>query len=208
MKNLDKHPPTIRSGPVDRCGQTFAHQHHKACEWCAWMTPVCCMCPMHNGTAAKEPHVWSHLREQAALSLAFPVDDLEVARTFWTCLGVKRACRSEMGGFDFFGHQLSARCENPSQRRRPKIWSTVTVFKCGILVSFTMGSMEDLRALPQEHGAHFVIEPKVRFQGKPGEQATMFVQGPSGNVLGLRLFAARRMFCKMILVGNGRVGRG
>jgi hypothetical protein len=32
-------------------------------------------------------------------------------------------------------------------------------------------------------GISFLIEPTVRFPGKPGEQATLFVADPSGNVL-------------------------
>ncbi len=32
-------------------------------------------------------------------------------------------------------------------------------------------------------GARFLVEPTVRFEGQTGEQATMFVLGPSGNVL-------------------------
>ena len=35
----------------------------------------------------------------------------------------------------------------------------------------------------------FVIEPTVRFRGKPGEQATMFLRDPSGNALEFKAFA-------------------
>jgi extradiol dioxygenase family protein len=38
-------------------------------------------------------------------------------------------------------------------------------------------------------GTHFVIEPTVRFQGQPGEQATMFFLDPSGNALELKAMA-------------------
>lgn len=34
----------------------------------------------------------------------------------------------------------------------------------------------------------FVIEPYIRFQGKVGEQATMFFQDPSGNALEFKAF--------------------
>ena len=34
----------------------------------------------------------------------------------------------------------------------------------------------------------FVIEPYVRFEGKPGEQATMFFKDPFGNALEFKSF--------------------
>jgi extradiol dioxygenase family protein len=43
---------------------------------------------------------------------------------------------------------------------------------------------ERLRARQVE----FVIEPYVRFQGQPGEQATMFFLDPSGNALEFKSF--------------------
>jgi len=35
----------------------------------------------------------------------------------------------------------------------------------------------------------FIIEPTVRFKGKPGEQATMFFRDPAGNALELKAMA-------------------
>ena len=34
----------------------------------------------------------------------------------------------------------------------------------------------------------FVIEPHVRFEGQPGEQATMFLLDPSGNAIEFKAF--------------------
>jgi extradiol dioxygenase family protein len=34
-----------------------------------------------------------------------------------------------------------------------------------------------------------VIEPTIRFEGKPGEQATMFLRDPAGNALEFKAFA-------------------
>ncbi|MND08773.1 hypothetical protein D3C83_316370 [compost metagenome] len=34
----------------------------------------------------------------------------------------------------------------------------------------------------------FLIEPHIRFQGEPGEQATMFFHDPSGNALEFKSF--------------------
>jgi len=46
------------------------------------------------------------------------------------------------------------------------------------------GLAERLRAA----GVEFVIEPKIRFEGQVGEQATMFFLDPSGNALEFKGF--------------------
>ena len=46
-------------------------------------------------------------------------------------------------------------------------------------------------------GAKFIIEPRVRFAGQAGEQATLFVLDPSGNALEFKAFKdSRRLFAK------------
>ena len=43
----------------------------------------------------------------------------------------------------------------------------------------------------------FVIEPYIRFQGLPGEQATMFFYDPSGNALEFKAFRdPRQLFAR------------
>jgi extradiol dioxygenase family protein len=51
--------------------------------------------------------------------------------------------------------------------------------------------MEEWRALADRltaKGVEFVIEPKIRFAGEVGEQATMFFLDPSGNALEFKGF--------------------
>jgi extradiol dioxygenase family protein len=46
--------------------------------------------------------------------------------------------------------------------------------------------MNDWEAMAERlkaRGIDFIIEPYIRFQGQPGEQATMFFLDPSGNAL-------------------------
>ena len=38
-------------------------------------------------------------------------------------------------------------------------------------------------------GVDFILPPQVRFQGQPGEQATLFFLDPSGNALEFKAFA-------------------
>ncbi|MGR9108857.1 MAG: VOC family protein, partial [Gammaproteobacteria bacterium] len=40
----------------------------------------------------------------------------------------------------------------------------------------------------QANGIVFLIEPHIRFQGQPGEQATLFFLDPSGNALEFKGF--------------------
>ena len=37
-------------------------------------------------------------------------------------------------------------------------------------------------------GVSFVLEPRIRYPGQPGEQATMFLLDPSGNALEFKSF--------------------
>ena len=40
----------------------------------------------------------------------------------------------------------------------------------------------------REAGLPFVVEPRIRYAGQPGEQATMFLLDPSGNALEFKSF--------------------
>lgn len=40
----------------------------------------------------------------------------------------------------------------------------------------------------KDNGQKFEIEPYTRFEGKPGEQSTMFFKDPSGNALEFKSF--------------------
>ena len=52
------------------------------------------------------------------------------------------------------------------------------------------------RRLP-EMGLGFVIEPRVRFRGQAGEQATFFLRDPAGNALEFKAFAdPSRLFAR------------
>jgi len=40
----------------------------------------------------------------------------------------------------------------------------------------------------KKKGVDFIIEPYIRFEGQPGEQATMFFMDPAGNALEFKSF--------------------
>jgi len=55
----------------------------------------------------------------------------------------------------------------------------------------------ELASRLERAGQEFVIAPTVRFEGEPGEQATMFLLDPAGNALEFKAMAdLRKLFAK------------
>jgi extradiol dioxygenase family protein len=124
--------------------------------------------------------------------IAFPVRDIAEARAFYGgVLGCPEG-RSDTDwvDFDLYGHQIVAHRvggDAPSiAGTNPVDGDAVPVPHFGVVLS-----MADWRALADRlvaAGVRFVIEPHVRFAGKPGEQGTMFFLDPSGNALEFKGF--------------------
>ena len=122
--------------------------------------------------------------------LAFPVHDLAAARRFYgELLGCPEGRSSdEWIDFNFYGHQIVAHLapdETGDVRKSAVDGHGVPVRHFGIVLP-----MKDWEALAQrlKGKVDFVIEPYVRFQGLPGEQATMFFLDPSGNAMEIKAF--------------------
>ena len=122
--------------------------------------------------------------------LAFPVTDLDEARQFFVgILGCREGrSASRWVDFDFYGHQISAhlRPKVEGSDRNAVDGDAVPVRHFGLILPFE--EWEQLRDHLTRCGAEFLIEPKIRFRGKPGEQGTMFVRGPSGNAVEFKTF--------------------
>ena len=124
--------------------------------------------------------------------LAFPVHDLAAARAFYGgVLGCPEGRSSERWiDFDLYGHQIVAHLAEGSagvQASNSVDSDDVPVPHFGIVMQ-----MDEWRALADKlkaAGIKFVIEPKIRFAGEVGEQATMFFLDPSGNALEFKAFA-------------------
>jgi len=124
--------------------------------------------------------------------LAFPVHDLSAAREFYgTVLGCEEGRSSERWiDFNLYGHQIVAHLAENSAgvKASNKVDAdNVPVPHFGIVLP-----MDEWRVLADrltEKGIDFVIEPKIRFAGEVGEQATMFFLDPSGNALEFKAFA-------------------
>lgn len=121
--------------------------------------------------------------------LAFPVHDLAAARGFYGgLLGCPEGRSSdEWIDFDFFGHQIVAHLA-PDMQPRP-VSNAVDGHNVPVPHFGAVLAMEEWRKLADrlgEGGVSFVIAPTIRFEGLPGEQATMFFLDPSGNALELK----------------------
>ncbi|GFR47958.1 hypothetical protein Agub_g9762 [Astrephomene gubernaculifera] len=118
--------------------------------------------------------------------LAFPVRDVQEAREFYC--GVLGCTEGRSAAtwvdFNFFGHQVVAHLVKgysaaASHNQVDGDPVPVPHFGAALTVDHFHQLAEQLKA----KGIKFVIEPHLRFQGKPGEQWTMFFQDPSGNAL-------------------------
>jgi extradiol dioxygenase family protein len=136
----------------------------------------------------------------ALFHLAFPVNDLEAARSFYGgVLGCPEGRSSDAWvDFDLFGHQIVAhlRCNGGgAETSNPVDNRDVPIPHFGLILS--MDEFDRLAERVRGAGVEFVIEPYVRFKGEVGEQATMFFLDPSGNALEFKAFADRsRIFAK------------
>jgi len=124
--------------------------------------------------------------------LAFPVDDLEAARRFYgELLGCPEGRSADHWiDFDLRGHQIVAHLAPQAAPRRssnPVDGEEVPVPHFGLVLS--MDEWSALADRLQEANVDFVIEPSIRFEGEPGEQATMFLLDPAGNALEFKAMA-------------------
>lgn len=122
--------------------------------------------------------------------LAFPVADLNSARQFYGDVMGCREGRSSEGwvDFDFFGHQITAHNVGAGKGAavNPVDGHGVPIPHFGIVL--TMTEWRALKARFEAAGIAFGVEPHIRWEGKRGEQATMFVRDPSGNALEFKAF--------------------
>lgn len=124
--------------------------------------------------------------------LAFPVDDIAAARRFYgDLLGCPEGRSAENWvDFDLHGHQIVAHLAPGQVRGRstnPVDGEDVPVPHYGLVLP--MGEWKRLAQRLQDAGVDFVISPTVRFEGQPGEQATMFLLDPAGNALEFKAMA-------------------
>jgi len=123
--------------------------------------------------------------------LAIPVHDLEAAGEFYCGLlgcGVGRS-DTRWTDVDFFGHQVTLHLVEDMERNaasNPVDGDQVPARHFGIVMD--MPDWQELALRLQKAGTAFLIEPRIRFEGQVGEQATMFLLDPAGNALEFKSF--------------------
>ena len=128
--------------------------------------------------------------------LAFAVTDLAATRNFYgDLLGCPEGRSSAHWiDFDFFGHQLVAHLVEPAagegSSNDPATnevdGDSVPIPHFGAVLDWD--TWQALAARLRSAQVAFRIEPRIRFEGQIGEQATMFFLDPAGNALELKAF--------------------
>ena len=131
------------------------------------------------------------LNEIPPFHIAFPVNDLEAARSFYGgVLGCNEGRSSQQWiDFSLFGHQIVAHLNQDhvnSVHSNPVDGHDVPVPHFGVVLPWE--AWRDLAQRLKGQNVQFVIEPYVRFEGEVGEQATMFFLDPAGNALEFKTF--------------------
>ncbi|MBT8243678.1 MAG: VOC family protein [Winogradskyella sp.] len=123
--------------------------------------------------------------------LAIPVHNLELCRNFYTnTLSLEEGRSSNHWvDYNFFGHQLVIHLKEQPQVDAPTNsvdGKDVPVPHFGVVLAWD--TFHKFAVLLKSKGITFIIEPYIRFEGKVGEQATMFFKDPSGNALEFKAF--------------------
>ena len=134
----------------------------------------------------------NHIKNLRPFHLAFPVFDLEEARDFYVnTLGCSIGRESDQWiDFNLYGHQIVAHLspnEIKDESRNQVDGDEVPVRHFGVILE--NNEWQKLVDRLKTKGEDFLIEPRVRFEGKSGEQRTLFILDPSGNALEFKSFA-------------------
>ncbi|MFK7756960.1 MAG: VOC family protein [Flavobacteriales bacterium] len=123
---------------------------------------------------------------------AFKVKDLTTTRRFYVeLLGCEEGRSSETWvDFNFFGHQLSAHVSSdiPALDYCGQVDGIkVPIPHFGCLLS--EAQFTEIQGKLEAAEVSFVVKPQVRYEGKVGQQRTMFVFDYSGNPLEFKSFS-------------------
>ncbi|MEE4348666.1 MAG: VOC family protein [Pacificimonas sp.] len=117
--------------------------------------------------------------------LAFPVDDLAAARAFYVdLLGCAEGRSADRWiDLDFFGHQITAHLADDiaPPHHNPVDGDAVPIPHFGAILS--PEAFAEIAERLTAANTDFIIPPRTRFAGQPGEQSTMFLRDPAGNAI-------------------------
>jgi len=122
--------------------------------------------------------------------LAFNVRDLDATRQFYgDVLGcVEGRATATWVDYNFFGHQISLHLGEPFKTEATGQVGDHLVPMPHLGVVLMMDDWAALAKQLEDHNVDFEIPPSLRFEGEPGEQATMFFLDPSGNPIEVKGF--------------------
>jgi len=122
--------------------------------------------------------------------LAIPVLDLGAAKDFYiNILGCSKGRSSAKWiDFNFYGHQLVCHevKESINKNMNDVDGNNIPVPHFGIILDWK--EFHSLSTDLQSKNINFIIEPTIRFKGKVGEQAIMFLKDPSDNAIEFKSF--------------------
>lgn len=127
--------------------------------------------------------------------VAIVVHDLNEARKFYGgVLGCPEGRSSDMWvDFNLYGHQFVCHTGPESRAKMSGLsvrnlvdGDNVPVPHYGVVLAWE--EWEKLVARLTDARVNFLLAPRIRFAGKPGEQGTFFVADPTGNVLEFKGF--------------------
>ena len=123
--------------------------------------------------------------------LAFPVKNLNETKDFYKkILNCKIGRESESWvDFNLYGHQIVAHLapEECSYANSNKVdEDQIPCSHFGVILD--LHEWEELYKKLDLLKINFLINPKIRFKNKSGEQGTFFIKDPSGNVLEFKTF--------------------
>ena len=122
---------------------------------------------------------------------AFFVRDLDTTRRFYAEVLGCREGRStdDWVDFDFFGSQISAHVTGPvTPTTDAGVVDGVRVPMPHFGALLEWEEFERIAERIRQARIEFIVEPRVRYPGQPGEQMTMFLRDPSGNALEFKSF--------------------
>ena len=123
--------------------------------------------------------------------IAIPVRNLEESIEFYeSILGCSRGREDEHWiDFNLYGHQLVCHLSDSAakQMNNPVDGDNIPVPHFGVILDFQ--EFDSLTDRLKKNKQEFIVEPRTRFKGEPGEQRTMFICDPSNNAIEFKAFA-------------------
>ena len=131
------------------------------------------------------------MKNLSPFHLAIPVNNIAKCKIFYKeILGcIEGRSSNNWVDFDLFGHQLVIHFQesnNKNLHTNPVDGKDVPIPHFGVILEWE--NFKWFSSKLEKKGVEFIIKPYIRFEGEPGEQATMFFKDPSGNALEFKSF--------------------